>query len=153
MQYTEVDIRLEKIVPFSEIIIAKLDILKFDTFQEHDNGLKCYIQTNLLDKKKLSKILDDVSNQTKLEYSLRKMPEKNWNLEWEKNFQPIEINSKCFIRSNFHDLNGTYDHEIIITPKMSFGTGHHETTFLMINKMYDLNFSKKSPGHRKMVFA
>ena len=51
MQYTEVDITLEKIVPFSEIIIAKLDVLKFDTFQEHDNGLKCYIQTNLLDKK------------------------------------------------------------------------------------------------------
>ena len=144
MQYTEVDITLEKTVPFSEIIIAKLDVLKFDTFQEHDNGLKCYIQTNLLDKKKLSKILDDISNQTKLKYSLRKMPEKNWNFEWEKNFQPIEINSKCFIRSNFHDHNGTYDHEIIITPKMSFGTGHHETTFLMINKMYDLNFSKKS---------
>ena len=85
MQYIEVDITLEKTVPFSEIIIAKLDVLKFDTFQENDNGLKCYIQTNLLDKNKLSKILNDVSSQTKLEYSLRKMPEKNWNLEWEKN--------------------------------------------------------------------
>ena len=144
MQYTEIDIKLDEVVPFSEIIIAKLDLLNFETFHEYDSGIKCYIKSDLLDMKKLKFVLSDLSQQTNLEYSSSVMPDKNWNEEWEKNFNPIEINSKCYIRSSFHKPNNNFEDEIIITPKMSFGTGHHETTFLMINEMYNLTFDNKS---------
>ena len=144
MQYTEIDIKLDEVVPFSEIIIAKLDLLDFETFQEYDSGIKCYIKSDLLNMKKLKFVLNNLSQQTNLEYSSTVMPDKNWNEEWEKNFNPIEINCKCYIRSSFHKPNSEFEDEIIITPKMSFGTGHHETTFLMINEMYNLSFENKS---------
>ena len=143
MQYIEIDIRLEDVVPFSEIIIAKLDLLNFETFYEYEEGVKCYIQSNLFDEEKMAFVLDDISKKTVLKYSSKVMPQKNWNEEWEKNFHPIEINSKCYIRSNFHKSNSDFEDEIIITPKMSFGTGHHATTFLMINEMYNLSIENK----------
>ena len=86
MQYTEIDIKLDEVVPFSEIIIAKLDLLNFETFHEYDSGIKCYIKSDLLDMKKLKFVLSDLSQQTNLEYSSSVMPDKNWNEEWEKKF-------------------------------------------------------------------
>ena len=143
MEYTEVDIKIREVDPFTEIIIAKLNLIDYETFYENDNGVKCYIQSQNFNKEKLLEVLDEVSTKVKLEYSFNEIPQKNWNEEWEKNFDPIEINSKCFVRSKFHQINDAYDNEIIITPKMSFGTGHHETTFLMLNEMYNLNFKEK----------
>ena len=143
MQYIELDIKLDQIAPFSEIIIAKLDEINFETFQEYDRGVRCYIDSNKLDKKKTKLVLDEMSNKTKLAYSFNIMPQKNWNEEWEKNFQPIEINSKCLIRAEFHENYNRYEDEIIINPKMSFGTGHHATTFLMINEIYNLDLDDK----------
>ena len=144
MQYTELDIKLDQIVPFSEIIITKLDQINFEAFQEYDEGVKCYINSEELDKSKIKLILDEISNQINLEYSYTIMPQINWNEEWEKNFQPIEINSKCLIRAEFHKNYDSYEDEIIINPKMSFGTGHHETTYLMINQIYNLELNSKS---------
>ena len=144
MQYTELDIKLDQIVPFSEIIITKLDQINFEAFQEYDEGVKCYINSEELDKSKIKLILDEISKQINLEYSYSIMPQINWNEEWEKNFQPIEINSRCLIRAEFHKNYDFYEDEIIINPKMSFGTGHHETTYLMINQIYNLELNSKS---------
>ena len=143
MQYTEVDIKIREVDPFTEIIIAKLNLIDYETFYENENGVKCYIKSQNFNKEKLLEVLDEVSTKVSLEYYFNEIPQKNWNEEWEKNFDPIEINSKCFVRSKFHQSNDAYDNEIIITPKMSFGTGHHETTFLMLNEMYNLNFKEK----------
>src|SRR5690606_4074845 len=66
------------------------------------------------------------------------VPRKNWNEEWEKSFEPIVVDNRCVIRADFHSLSQSYPYEIIITPKMSFGTGHHQTTWLMIKAMLDL---------------
>ena len=143
MQYTEVDIKIREVDPFTEIIIAKLNLIDYETFYENENGVKCYIKSQNFNKEKLLEVLDEVSTKVSLEYYFNEIPQKNWNEEWEKNFDPIEINSKCYVRSKFHQSNDAYDNEIIITPKMSFGTGHHETTFLMLNEMYNLNFKEK----------
>ena len=144
MEYIEVDIELEKSEVFSDIVVARLNEIEFETYLEKNNGLKCYIQSKLFDKMKLDIELDKIKQFTKLNYNINHVAQKNWNEEWEKNFKPIQINSHCLIRSEFHNNNGNFKDEIIITPKMSFGTGHHETTFLMINELYNLDLKDKS---------
>jgi len=144
MEYIEVDIKIEKSEVFSDIVVARLNEIEFETFLENDNGVRCYIQATLFDKKKLDIELDKIKKYTKLNFNINHVAQKNWNEEWEKNFKPVQINSHCLIRSEFHNNSGNFKDEIIITPKMSFGTGHHETTFLMINELYNLDLNDKS---------
>ena len=144
MKYIEVDIEIEKSEVFSDIVVARLNEIEFETFLENENGVRCYIQAILFDKKKLDIELDKIKKFTKLNFNINHVAQKNWNEEWEKNFKPVQINSNCLIRSEFHKNNGNFKDEIIITPKMSFGTGHHETTFLMINELYNLDLNDKS---------
>ena len=144
MEYIEVDIKIEKSEFFSDIVVARLNEIEFETFLENDNGVRCYIQATLFDKKKLDIELDKIKQNTKLNFNINHVAQKNWNEEWEKNFKPVQINSHCLIRSEFHNNSGNFKDEIIITPKMSFGTGHHETTFLMINELYNLDLNDKS---------
>ncbi|MBT7897125.1 MAG: 50S ribosomal protein L11 methyltransferase [Flavobacteriales bacterium] len=143
MEYTELNIRLKDIDPFSEIIIARLNEIDFETFEEDTNGVKCYIQSKLFNKNKIDSVLAEIVTQTSLQYSINKIPQKNWNLEWEKNFKPVRINSRCIIRADFHPPYFNIEDEIIITPNMSFGTGHHETTYLMINELYNIDLINK----------
>jgi ribosomal protein L11 methyltransferase len=143
MKYIEVDIEIEKSEVFSDIVVARLNEIEFETFLENENGVRCYIQAILFDKKKLDIELDKIKKFTKLNFNINHVAQKNWNEEWEKNFKPVQINSNCLIRSEFHKNNGNFKDEIIITPKMSFGTGHHETTFLMINELYNLDLNDK----------
>ena len=144
MEYIEVDIEIEKSEVFSDIVVARLNEIEFETFLENDNGVRCYIQSTFFDKKKLEIELDKIKQYTKLNFNVNHVAQKNWNEEWEKNFKPVKINSHCLIRSEFHNNSGNFKDEIIITPKMSFGTGHHETTFLMINELYNLDLNDKS---------
>ena len=139
MEYTELDIVIKDVKPFSEILIARLNDIDFETFEENTNGVKCYIQSQFFDLPKTQSILNKISTQTSLQYSINKIAQKNWNAEWEKNFHPIIINSRCSIRADFHQPLNNVEDEIIITPKMSFGTGHHETTSLMINELYHID--------------
>ncbi|MDA9325313.1 50S ribosomal protein L11 methyltransferase [Flavobacteriales bacterium] len=139
MEYTELDIVIKDVKPFSEILIARLNDIDFETFEENINGVKCYIQSQFFDLPKTQSILNKISTQTSLQYSINKIAQKNWNAEWEKNFHPIIINSRCSIRADFHQPLNNVEDEIIITPKMSFGTGHHETTSLMINELYNID--------------
>ena len=144
MKYIEIDIKLEKSEVFSDIVVARLNEIEFETFLENENGVRCYIQAILFDKKKLDIELEKIKKFTKLNFNIKHVAQKNWNEEWEKNFKPVQINSNCLIRAEFHNNNGNFKDEIIITPKMSFGTGHHETTFLMINGLYNLDLNDKS---------
>ena len=144
MKYTEVDIKLEKIIPFSEIIIAKLNEIGYDSYEENNLGVKAYIETKIFDEKKISEICEDLSLQTNISYTFSILEEKNWNKEWEKNFNPVFINDSCVIRAPFHKPFNDVRYEIIIMPKMSFGTGHHPTTSLILNKMFEVNFLNKN---------
>ena len=86
-------------------------------------------------------ILD--SNEFKITYSKKEIEQVNWNAAWEKNFHPIEVDQKCVVRAPFHS-KANVDYEIVIEPKMSFGTGHHETTYMMLQYMLETDFQGKT---------
>lgn len=123
----------------SEILIAELAELGFDSFEETAEGVDAYLLNDKWNKKILSG-LNMLSNLAfDIKYSSKIIHQKNWNKIWESNFKPILINKYCGVRANFHPpLNLKY--ELVITPKMSFGTGHHETTSMVMNYILNMNF-------------
>jgi len=143
MEYIEIDIRLKLANPYAEIFIARLNEIKYESFSTDEVGLKAYIRSDLFNKKKLTEIVDDISSFTKIDLSINAIKKENWNADWENNYSPVHINKDCVIRAHFHDRFPNIEHEIIITPKMSFGTGHHETTFLVMNQIFELNLEGK----------
>ncbi len=124
----------------SEILIAQLSEIGFDGFEEGENFLLGYIADDKLNEDQLKKIIS--SHQ--LTYSKNLIEQKNWNEEWEKNFEPIIVNDFVAIRAHFHQPVKNVEHEIIITPKMSFGTGHHATTYMMMQQMPSIDFKNKN---------
>ena len=142
MAYTELIIELETMQPFADILVARLNEINYETFSLEENILKCYIKTSVIQKNDTIDIILSLSQQTKINYSFKDIEKKNWNANWEQSFSPVKINSHCIIRADFHKEDKNIKHEIIITPKMSFGTGHHETTFLMLNEIFKINVSK-----------
>ena len=143
MEYIEIDIRLKLANPYAEIFIARLNEIKYESFSTDEFGLKAYIRSDLFNKKKLTEIVDDISSFTKIDLSINAIKKENWNADWENNYSPVHINKDCVIRAHFHARFPNIEHEIIITPKMSFGTGHHETTFLVMNQIFELNLEGK----------
>tara|TARA_B110001450_G_scaffold81836_1_gene77650 strand:+ start:3300 stop:4130 length:831 start_codon:yes stop_codon:yes gene_type:complete len=142
MAYTELIIELETMQPFADILVARLNEINYETFSLEENILKCYIKTSVIQKNDTIDIILSLSQQTKINYSFKDIEKKNWNANWEQSFSPVKINSHCIIRADFHKEDKNIKHEIIITPKMSFGTGHHETTFLMLKEIFNINVSK-----------
>ncbi|WP_293891013.1 50S ribosomal protein L11 methyltransferase [Flavobacterium sp.] len=122
----------------SEILIAELGEKPFESFIETEQGFSAYIQKNLCNKD----ILDDIyllhSPEFTISYTIEEIDQVNWNEEWEKNFEAIDVDGKCHVRAPFHPkTNAEFD--IIIEPKMSFGTGHHETTHMMIQHLLEID--------------
>ena len=132
-EYIEVAI---KITPFSEenadILTAEVSELPFESFTSEDPYLKCYIQKELYDQQALKVILAGVEDYGfEVEYSSNLMPAVNWNALWESQFTPIIVDGKCTIKASFHEGLKRTRYNIIIDPKMAFGTGHHQTTYMM----------------------
>lgn len=125
----------------SAILIALLFNEGFNGFEELPGKLKAYIPLESYNKDRFKKIITHL-NISQFEY--KEIEEENWNQNWEQSFEPICVNNFVSIRANFHEPIQGVEHEIIITPKMSFGTGHHATTYLMIELMKDLNFNNKT---------
>jgi ribosomal protein L11 methyltransferase len=144
MEYTEVDIKLNPVAPFADILVARLNEIEFESYTEDETGVKAYVQTHLLNENAVNEIITEMQQLTDLSFTILKVKQENWNKKWESNFQPVHINDKCVIRAHFHDAFPDVEQEIIITPKMSFGTGHHETTSLVMNEMFGIDFSTKS---------
>ena len=143
MKYIELSFVLPEKNSISDIVVAKLNEIEFESYTETEDGVNAYIQEKFYNKEKLNLVLSDLQKLFEFEYSIKDIIQENWNSKWEKNFKPVEINEQCVIRAHFHEkVDCKFD--IIITPKMSFGTGHHETTFLMMNEMFCLNFKGKS---------
>ena len=124
----------------NEILVALLSQYGFNGFEERDNSLYAFILKETFDKK----IIDDFAKQAQTEFTITIIAETNWNYLWESSFDPVIIGTFCAIRAGFHSAVPDVEHEIIITPKMSFGTGHHATTFMMIEQMQHINFLNKS---------
>jgi len=120
-----------------EILIAELSEIGFDSFQEKENELEGFVGEAILDKNKLQDILKKYSLEDTDNTEI--VPNVNWNEEWEKNFDPIEIDSRVQIRASFHEQKSDYEYDIVINPKMSFGTGHHATTYLIIKEQLSID--------------
>ncbi len=122
----------------SEILIAELGELPFESFVESEYGITAYIQKSLWN----SNILEDLyilnSPEFTISYTIEEIEQVNWNEEWEKNFEAIDVDGKCHVRAPFHPKSDA-QYEIIIEPKMSFGTGHHETTHMMIQHLLEMD--------------
>lgn len=124
-----------------DVLAAELGEIGFESFAENKDSLQAYITDTLYNKEKLDEKINNFPlENTKINYTVTLIESKDWNEEWEKNyFQPITINHDCIIRASFHEDQPDYKYTIIIDPKMAFGTGNHETTWLMINEMLKLD--------------
>ena len=141
--YLEFNFKIEPLQPWNEILMAELIEIGFDSFTEEHDGILAYIQKETFKEDELKEVHLLQNPEIKISYTFQEMPNINWNEEWEKNFSPINVEDKVSIRAEFHG-NQNLPHEIIIQPKMSFGTGHHATTYLMIQQMLDMNFENKT---------
>lgn len=128
---------------FAELLMAEIADAGFETFMETDKGFEAYVELENYDKEQLQEIQEKYSAQTPVIFYQDRIEKQNWNEEWEKNYQPILVDDKCLIRADFHQPDKKYPYEIIITPKMSFGTGHHQTTYLMVKNQMDMDHNGK----------
>ena len=146
MNYIEMSFILDGKISddFSEIIIAKLNEIEFESYLEEKDSVKAYIPEELFNSCLFDNVILDLKSLFSFSMNRKIIKQENWNQEWENNFQPIKINKDCVIRADFHKITDKYKYNIIINPKMSFGTGHHETTFLMIKKILSLDVYKCS---------
>ena len=144
MQYSEIDIRLQQVNPFADILVARLNEVKFESFLEDKNGVKAYIPTCLLDTGILESVISEISKLTKISFTINTLKKENWNAKWESNYPVVVVNENCVVRSHFHNPISDIEYDLVITPKMSFGTGHHETTVLMMNEIFSLDLERRS---------
>jgi ribosomal protein L11 methyltransferase len=142
MQYLKIRIHLPS--EFNEILIAELNDQGYDSFEEKEDGIDAYIAETAYQEEVLTKLAEKYHNLFSFSFSKEKLENKNWNEEWEKNFQPVVISGQCIVRASFHRPDKKYQYDIVINPKMSFGTGHHETTSMMIENQLGVNHAGKN---------
>ncbi len=132
--YIKLSLNILPLNPSKEILIAKLDKLKFEGFVEKFDGLECYIKTAKWKNKILDIFYPLEQKGVDIDWHIERVGDKNWNLLWEQNYPPVFVGKSCVIRSDSH-MRTNMKYEIIIKPKMCFGTGHHETTKLIIEEL------------------
>lgn len=128
--------------PLQEIIMAELQAIGFDGFEEDDATESLHAYINQEDYNEL--LVNEIALHHQITYSTKVIEPQNWNALWESNFNPIQVDDAVGIRANFHAPIKNVKHEIVITPKMSFGTGHHNTTYMVMQLMSSINFTNKS---------
>ena len=136
MDYIEVSLKFKPNEETSEIVTAFLSLLPFESFQATNSGLKAFIKEQEFKLTDLQGVMSRIPIEN-ISFQYEPIQQVNWNEEWEKNFDPIQINEKCIVRAPFHKAPTNLEYDIIIMPKMSFGTGHHATTKLMIRSLLD----------------
>jgi len=144
MKYIEVTITLGQNDPFRDLLVDALgNEGPYDSFVETPTGLKAYVQESQFDENWLKEQLEDIRQMTECSYSFEALPDKNWNEEWEKQHKPVLVEAangkKVWVRAPFHEHRTDVDYEIEIEPKMSFGTAHHQTTYMMLSYLAELD--------------
>lgn len=125
-----------------EILLAMLGNYPFEVFEEDSGLINAFLPGNI-SPESLFEDLTTLALSFPFSYEVENLPEENWNIQWESNFSPIKINDFCYVRADFHPPVLGFKHELVITPRMAFGTGHHETTFMMMEAMESIHFKDK----------
>lgn len=141
MDYLE--LKISCLEDFREILIAELAEIGFDSFLETEEGLDAYAPENEFDRDAFLALIEKYKLPAQIIWHESKMPKVNWNEEWEKNYDPIAVDDLVFVRASFHQPHPGYKYEIVINPKMSFGTGHHATTFQMLKHQGEIDHKGK----------
>src|SRR5690554_1313337 len=144
MRYSAVRFKSNGITDWQQdLLIADLAEIGFDTFEDTSAGFDAYIPTSNLSMAALETVLLNHVDGYQLDYEVEELAEQNWNQLWESNFNPITVDDQCHVRATFHAPQPQYPYEIIIDPKMSFGTGHHQTTSMMLSYILEGDFKGK----------
>mgnify|MGYP001360984630 CR=1 FL=1 len=146
MKYIEVNFN---ITPTSEtandVLAAQLAEIGFESFVEQQEGISAYVPIDEFSVDKINSLIEDFILDVNITFSFKEMEDKNWNEEWENNFfKPIVFEDKCVVHSSFHKPEGEFEYDILIDPKMAFGTGHHQTTGLILKEMLNMDFKNKT---------
>ena len=146
MKYIQLSLSVD---PCNEVITDVLSFqlgdIGYESFIATTTGVEAYIPESLFSEERLIELFDNLLIDAKVEYEFKALEDKNWNKEWEKNyFSPLIVSDKCLVRSSFHVSDQKCEYEILIDPKMAFGTGHHQTTFLMLQEILTLDLTDKS---------
>ena len=144
MNYIELTVIVEPKEQGSDVLIAQLSELGFESFVENEKGFVAYIIEDEYSEEEIGLTFGDFEDVFAISFSAKTIEQQNWNKEWESSFHPIDVEGKCYIRAPFHEPKAGYTYDVIIEPKMSFGTGHHNTTQLMLGKLMLLNVKNKS---------
>jgi ribosomal protein L11 methyltransferase len=144
MNYIEYTFHVSPKHPYTDILVAQLAELGFESFCESDSGVQAYIQEDNFNEEILPQVAI-LSNpgESNISYTHQLIPRQNWNALWESNFDPVKIGMECIVRAPFHEKLPGFKFDIVIEPKMSFGTGHHDTTMLMIEEILRLDLARK----------
>ncbi|SCX93435.1 [LSU ribosomal protein L11P]-lysine N-methyltransferase [Nonlabens sp. Hel1_33_55] len=138
--YVEYTFTVTPLEPWNDVLAAQLGAIGFESFMETDNGLLAYVQKDL-DHDTILNDLEILQNDfVDIAFAKAEIPPTNWNHEWESNFEPIMVDDRCEVRAPFHEKHDV-DYDIVIEPKMSFGTGHHQTTYMMMEHLLELDFT------------
>ena len=140
--YLEIDFKLTPTDPWREIMAAQMGLLGFESFVDTPEGFKAYIPQSQYKEQDFLQIDVFDTQGLVIKWQSQIIPPENWNRQWERNFSPIRIGDRCVVRADFHPPEKA-DYELVITPKMSFGTGHHQTTQMMISFLLDVDCKDK----------
>jgi ribosomal protein L11 methyltransferase len=136
--YLEIEVTLKPVEPWRPIMIHEMGALGFESFVDTSKGFKAYIPEDDFLKKDFLRLHVFDLKEIEIDWQSKTIAPQNWNSQWEKNFSPIRVGERCLVRAHFHPPENV-EYELVITPKMSFGTGHHETTQLMISFLLELD--------------
>lgn len=138
-----VEVRVQAPRELADILVAELAEVGYNTFEDNDEGFCAYIDEDLFSADAVAEVMSRYEGLGELGYEHRVITRQNWNAEWEKNFEPLVIAEKVSVRAPFHPARPDLEYEIVIMPRMSFGTGHHDTTALMITNQLDVDHRSK----------
>ncbi|MEM9052027.1 MAG: 50S ribosomal protein L11 methyltransferase [Bacteroidota bacterium] len=132
----------EPVQPTAEILVTLLAELEFESFVSTENGVEAYVPANADSETEVKNLL--IKMEGEIDYHREEIQDQNWNAQWEADYEPVCVKDKFRVRAPFHKVDPAFEHDILIQPQMSFGTGHHETTWLMLDELHDLNLSGKA---------
>jgi ribosomal protein L11 methyltransferase len=144
MEYKKVAFNFSSIQEYQQdLLIGALGDIGFDTFEDTENGFDAYIIDDQFNETSLNEVLMGFGDELQYTFEVSSIEPENWNEEWEKNFSPLIISENCYVRATFHEPQPQYEYEIVIDPKMAFGTGHHQTTTMVMRYILETDLQGK----------